>query len=148
MMSRSYHLFVLAICLSAFCFLSCSSKSAVGKNDPPASPTPRPKPFIAYLKEGDLWVIRSDGSDGHVLAVAPESETIQDFVWALDGSRVYYSVGLQLFEIVIATSNIASAGELTAPPGVTIDRLEMGRDGKTMLINALDATAASRLSEM
>jgi Tol biopolymer transport system component len=48
-------------------------------------------------------------------------------------------------EIVVDTSNIASAGEFTAPPGVTIDRIEMGHDGKTILINALDANAASRL---
>lgn len=100
---------------------------------------------MAYLKNGDLWVIRSDGSDERVLAVAAEGETIQDFVWALDGSRIYFSVGLQLYEIVLATSNIASAGEFAAPPGVTIDRIEMGRDGKTILINALDANAATRL---
>lgn len=95
-----------------------------------------------------MWVIRSDGSDGRVLAVAPEGETIQDFVWALDGSRVYYSVGLKFYEAVIVNSNIASAGEFLAPPGVMIDRLELGRDGKTMLITALDANAASRLYGM
>lgn len=90
-------------------------------------------------------MIRSDGSDERVLAVAPEGDTIQDFVWSADGSRVYYVVGLQLFEVVIASSTIASAGELTAPPGVTIDRIQMGRDGKIIVVTALDADAASRM---
>src|SRR5262249_7579537 len=71
-------------------------------------------------------------------------ETIQDFVWAQDGSRIYFAIGLQLFEVVIATGNVASAGELTAPPGVTVDRMELARDGKTIIIHALDADAAPR----
>lgn len=146
MKSWSQQLSVLALCLGAFCLPACSSKPAAPKEIAATpSPTPKPKPFVAYLKNGDLWVIRSDGSDERVLAVAAEGETIQDFVWALDGSRIYFSVGLQLYEIVLATSNIASAGEFAAPPGVTIDRIEMGRDGKTILINALDANAATRL---
>lgn len=142
------HLILFAVCLTTFCFPGCNSKTTVTKgaaSSPTPTATPQPKPFVAYLKNGDLWVIRSDGSDERVLAVAAEGETIQDFVWAVDGSRVYYTVGLQIFEIVVATSNIANAGEFTAPPGVTIDRIEMARDGKTILINALDANASSRL---
>ncbi len=144
----SHYLSILAVCAGAFCFSACHSKPDKTKesaNSAAPSPTPKPKPFVAYLKNGDLWVIRSDGSDERVLAVAAEGETIQDFVWSVDGSRIYYCVGMQLFEIVIETSNIASAGEFAAPPGVTIDRIEMGRDGKTILINALDANAAARL---
>lgn len=148
MKPRSSHFFSLAICLSALSFFACCSTPAAEKAVASPTPTPKPKPFVAYLKDGDLWVIRSDGSDGHVLAVASEGETIQNFAWALDGSRVFYAVGLQFFEITVENSNIASAGELTAPPGVTIDRVEMGRDGKTLLINALDADAASRLYAM
>ncbi len=133
---------------------ACNPKPIIPKEpkESVASPTPmptlKPKPFVAYLKNGDLWVIRADGTDERVLAVAAEGETIQDFVWAVDGSRVYYCVGQQLFEIVIETSNIASAGEFTAPPGVTIDRIEMARDGKSILINALDANAGTRLFAM
>jgi len=93
-------------------------------------------------------MIRTDGTDERVLAVATEGESIQDFVWAMDGSRVYYCVGLQFFEVVVSSGNIANAGELTAPPGVTIDRLAMGRDGKTLVINALDADAATRFYAM
>jgi Tol biopolymer transport system component len=111
---------------------------------PNASSTPAPKPLVGYLNEGNLWVIQSDGSNQRLLAATPEGETIQDFVWAVDGSRVYFSIGLQLFEVVIATGNVAAAGELTAPPGVTVDRLEMARDGKTIVVHALDADAASR----
>jgi Tol biopolymer transport system component len=108
-------------------------------------PTPTPKPYIAYLHEGDLWLIQSDGTNQRVVAAAPEGETIQDFAWATDGSRLYFSIGLQLFEVVLQTGNVANAGELKADPGVTIDRLEMGRDGKTAIIHALDANASERL---
>ena len=153
MKSRSRYLFSLAVCLSilclsVFCLLACNSNPVTEKKaaaSPTPTPTPKPKPFVAYLKNGDLWVIRTDGTDERVLAVAAEGETIQDFAWAVDGSRVFYCVGQQLFEIVIETGNIAGAGEFTAPPGVTIDRIEMARDGKIILINALDANAASRL---
>ncbi|MEP7337250.1 MAG: hypothetical protein ABI977_05855 [Acidobacteriota bacterium] len=93
-------------------------------------------------------MIRTDGTDERVLAIAPEGETIQDFVWAADGSRVYYCVGLQFSEVVISTGNIANAGELAAPPGVTIDRVMMARDGKTLVINALDADAGTRFYAM
>jgi Tol biopolymer transport system component len=97
------------------------------------------------LHEGDLWVIRSDGTNQRVVAAAPEGETIQDFVWAADGSRLYFSIGLQLFEVVLQTGNVASAGELSDQPGLIVDRLEMGRDGKTIIIRALDANASERL---
>lgn len=100
---------------------------------------------VGYLYEGDLWVIQSDGMGQRVVAAAPEGETIQDFVWAVDGGRLYFSIGLQLFEVVLQTGNVASAGELTAPPGVTVDHLEMGGDGKTIIIHALDADASARL---
>ncbi len=79
-----------------------------------------------------------------MVAAAVAGETIQDFVWAADGSRLYFSIGLQLFEVVLQTRNVASAGELTTPQGITVDRLEMGRDGKTIVIHALDADAATR----
>jgi len=147
MNSANRYFLRLTVCLSVFCFFACHSTPAPNK-PATASPTPLPKPFVAYLKEGDLWLVRADGTDGRVLAVAPEGETIQDFVWSVDGSRLYYCVGLQFFEVVISSSNIASAGELTAPPGVTIDRLAMGRDGKTLVINALDADAALRFYAM
>lgn len=112
---------------------------------PTPTPTPKPKPFVAYLKDGDLWAIRSDGTDERVLAVSGEGQTIQDFVWSPDGSRVYYVVGLKFYEVVIANSNLANAGELTAPPGVTIDRLEMSRDGGSFVINVVDANLFNRL---
>src|SRR5262249_23921704 len=102
-------------------------------------------PVIAYLYEGDLWVIRSDGTDQRVVAVAPEGETIQDFIWAADGDRLYFSIGLQIYEVNFQNTNVASAGELTARPGGVIDRMEMGRDGKTIVIQALDADASTRL---
>jgi Tol biopolymer transport system component len=148
MNSANRYLLIPIICLSALCFSACRSKQAAIKPVASPTPTPRPKPFVAYLKEGDLWVIRTDGTDERVLAIAPEGETIQDFVWAADGSRVYYCVGLQFFEVVVLTGSIAKAGELAAPPGVTIDRVMMAGDGKTLVINALDADAGTRFYVM
>jgi Tol biopolymer transport system component len=139
-----------AVCLCAWVNLACASRENSAQSATPALQSPSPaipnlRPYVAYLNAGNLWIIRSDGSDGRVLAAAPEGETIQDFVWAPDGSRVFFSIGLQLFEVALQTGNVASAGEVKAQPGITIDRLEMGRDGKTIIVHALDADAAARL---
>ncbi len=142
---------IAAICLSAILFWSCSQKNgrgALAAQTPVVSPTPKPKPLVAYLREGNLWAIQSDGMNQRILAAAPENDAIQDFAWALDGSRIYFSIGLQFFEVVIQTGNVANAGELTAPPGVTIDRLEMGRDGKTIIVFAQDPNATPRLMSL
>jgi Tol biopolymer transport system component len=136
----------------ALCLASCNSKPAnsTGRGArgatpaPKVSPTPKPRPLIAYLNEGNLYVIQADGTGTRLMAATPEGDAIQDFVWAADGSRLYFSIGLQFFEVVLVTGNVASAGELTAPPGVTIDRLELARDGRTIIVQALDADAASR----
>jgi Tol biopolymer transport system component len=143
-------LIVAAITLSLLSCYACRAKQesarvAASSATPSSSPVTPPKPWVAFLREGNLWLIRSDGTDEQQLAIAPEGSTIQDFVWALDGSRIYYSIGPYFFEVVVATRNTASAGELTAPPGVVIDRLELGRDGQTLLVHALDADAAARL---
>lgn len=89
-------------------------------------------------------MIQIDGTNRRELVASPEGQTIQDFVWAPDGSRIYFAIGLQLFEVVVATGNVANAGELIVPAGITVDRLEMARDGRTIIVNALDADAASR----
>ncbi|HKQ74755.1 MAG TPA: hypothetical protein VJ810_13770 [Blastocatellia bacterium] len=140
----------LSLCLLACSAVACTPwqkivRSASPAASPSATPTPKPEPYIAYLYDGDLWVIRRDGADQRVMAAAPEGETIQDFVWAPDGSRLYFSIGLHLFEVILQNGNLASAGPLIARPGVTIDRLEMGRDGKTIVVHALDVDASARL---
>src|SRR5215467_12356244 len=93
-----------SVCLLAYGVGACSSKwkggdkaqTALPATSPSVGPTPKPKPYIAYLHEGDLWLIESDGANQRVIAAAPEGETIQDFVWAVDGSRLYFSICLQL----------------------------------------------------
>src|SRR5215468_8750887 len=137
--------FLLTLSMGACSFWQNIARSAAPGVSPSPVPTPKSEPVIAYLYEGDLWVIRSDGTDQRLVAAAPEGETIQDFVWASDGDRLYFSIGLQMFEVNLQNTNVASAGELTARPGVVIDRLEMGRDGKTIVIQALDAAASTRL---
>lgn len=112
---------------------------------PSVSPTPKPKPLIGYLDEGNLWTIQSDGMNKHLLAMAPEGVVIQDFVWSLDGSRIYFAIGLQFFEVVVQTGNVANAGELTGVPGIAVDRLEMGCDGKNIIVHAMDADTSVRI---
>lgn len=140
----------LSVCLLACSVGACSFCQNIARSAAPgASPSPVPtrklEPYIAYLYEGDLWVIRSDGTDQRMLAAAPEGETIQDFVWAAEGDRLFFSIGLKIFEVNLQNGNVASAGELTSRPGFVIDRLEMGRDGKTIVIQALGADASPRL---
>jgi Tol biopolymer transport system component len=137
---------ITAVCLGAALFWSCSSKPDRAFAAPtPVVPAQKAKPLVAYLNDGNLWTIQSDGMNQRILAAAPEGNAIQDFVWALDGSRIYFSIGLQFFEVVIQTGNVANAGELIAPPGISIDHLEAARDGKTMIVHALDADALPRL---
>jgi Tol biopolymer transport system component len=140
----------LSVCLLALSFWACSSLRHVARSAPPApspqaSPTPEPKPYIAYLREGDLWVIQSDGANQRLATAAPEGEAIQDFVWDAGGDRLYFSTGERLFEVILQTGNLASAGELIAPQGADIDSLEMGRDGRTIIVRTLDANASARL---
>ncbi len=137
-----------AISLCAAALGACDSEPArrgpVASTPAPA-PTPISSPLVAYLHNGNLWAIQSDGSNQRQLAQSREGETIQDFIWSTDGSRIYFPIGLQFFEVVIETGNFANAGELAVPPGYTIDRLEMAKDGKTVVAFVLDANAAQRL---
>src|SRR5215471_14342913 len=140
----------LSVCLLALSVWACSSwrhvaRSAPPAASPPAGPTPKPKPYIAYLREGDLWVIQSDGTNQRLATAAPEGEAIQDFVWDAGGDRLYFSTGERLFEVILQTGNLASAGELTIPQGAAVDSLEMGRDGRTIIVRTLDANASARL---
>jgi Tol biopolymer transport system component len=140
----------LSVCLLALSVWACSpwrhaARSAAPSASNGASPTPIPKPYIAYLREGDLWVIQSDGTNQRLVTAAPEGEAIQYFVWGAYGDRLYFSIGGQIIEVNLQTGNLASAGELIARPGVAIDSLEMGRDGKTIIVRTLEANASTRL---
>ena len=135
-------------------FLSACTWSAAGEShEKPAATslnsapqlTSKPQPYIAFLNEGNLWVIQSDGTGLRQLAIAPSGEVIQDFLWSADGQHTYFVVGKRFFDVALATSNLASAGELTAPEGTTVDHLELGRDGQTLLVHALDAEAQPRV---
>ncbi|MFN0111167.1 MAG: TolB family protein [Blastocatellia bacterium] len=137
----------LAVFVMAAGLLACHSKPPATQPSPSPTPTPtpKPKPFIAYLKDGDLWLIRSDGSDERMLGIAPQGQTIHDFVWAADGLRLFYIVGLEFYEVSLANNAVAQAGKLAAQPGITIDRFELGRDGQTFAIIASDANTQQKL---
>jgi len=136
------------VCLLALSIWSCSSWRHTARSAAPSAPPqapPKPKPYVAYLRDGDLWVIQSDGTNQRLATDASEGEAIQDFVWGVDGGRLYFSMGERLFEVILQTGNLASAGELTVPKGFAIDSLEMGRDGRTIIVRTLDANASARL---
>jgi len=140
----------LSVCLLALSILACSSwpgaaRSAAPHATPQAAPTPKPKPYIAYLREGDLWVIQSDGANQRLVAAAPEGEAIEDFVWDADGERLYFSTGGRLIEVILQNGALASAGEVSAAQGAAIDSMEVGRDGKTIIVRTLDGAASARL---
>jgi hypothetical protein len=112
----------LSVCLLALSVWACSSwrntaRSAATSASSEAPATPKSKPYIAYLRDGDLWLIQSDGTEQH-LAPAPEGEAIQDFVWGADGDRLYFSTGGRLVEVILQTGNLASArGRVERPSG-------------------------------
>jgi Tol biopolymer transport system component len=136
------------VCLLAISVCACSPAAHIAQSaDPYVLPqaTPKPKPYIAYLRDGDLWLSQSDGTNQRLATAAPEGEAIQDFVWGADGDRLYFSTGLRLLEVILETGNLASAGEMSASQGVAIDSLEMARDGKTIIVRTLDANALPRL---
>lgn len=138
----------LCVFLLALSVCACSPSPDVARNAvPSASPqaTPKQKPYIAYLRDGDLWLIQSDGANQRLATAAPEGEAIQDFVWGPEGDRLYFSTGMRLLEVILQTGNLASAGELTSTQGVAIDGLEMARDGNTIIVRTLDAGALARL---
>jgi Tol biopolymer transport system component len=140
----------LSVSLLALSVWACSSwrhtaRSVATSASSEAPATPKSKPDIAYLRDGDLWLIQSDGTNQRLATAAPEGEAIQDFVWGADGDRLYFSTGGRLVEVILQTGNLACAGELNAPPIVSIDGLEMGRDGKTIIVRTLEANGSSRL---
>jgi WD40-like Beta Propeller Repeat len=111
---------------------------------PPAS-TAR---YIAYLNEGNLWAIRSDGSDMRMIALAPPFEAIQDFLWSADGQHIYFVVGTRFYDAALATGNLASGGALNLPANVSLDHLELGRDGATIIAHTMDEEGLPRVFGM
>jgi hypothetical protein len=132
---------LLGLCALALCAcLVAPDKESIATPQP--SPTPKPIPLIAYLSEGSLWVVQADGANARPLVAAPESVAINALAWSADGSQIYFSVGLKFFSVALSERKVERAGELSAPPGTTIDRLELARDGATLIAHALEMTAA------
>ena len=121
---------------------ACASASEKEENfTPRPASTPQPLPLIAYLHEGSLWVIEASGNNARLLVASPSGEAINAHVWSLDGSRCYFSVGLHLFSVALRDRKLAEAGELIAPSGATIERLEMAGNGTTLIAFVMPATA-------
>jgi Tol biopolymer transport system component len=132
----------LALVLQAACPIAKMRESPAS-----ASPSPAPQtiPLIAYLHDGDLWVMGSNGESPRRLAAAPEGEAINEFVWSGDGQRIFYLVGLKLQSAAPSSGKTGPMTELSLPPGTAIDRLELARDGETLIAHCLDENAAPAL---
>ena len=110
--------------------------------------TPSPAHFIAYLNEGNLWAMRADGSDMRLVAIAPPNEAIQDFLWSADAQHIYFAVGTRFYDAALATGNLASGGALNLPANVSLDHLELARDGATIIAHTLDEEGLPRVFGM
>ncbi len=114
------------------------------RSDPSLSPSPTPSPLVAYLREGGLWVVHADGGGERQLVPPPMGTAISDHVWSKDGSRIFYTVDNKYFAFSffeLKEKKIEEVGELTAPPGTRIDRLELAREGKTLIAHAFTQEA-------
>ncbi|MBV8771895.1 MAG: PD40 domain-containing protein [Deltaproteobacteria bacterium] len=94
------------------------------------------------MKDGTLWLARADGLEKRQLISMPEDSAITNHLWSRDGQRIYFNVGLNLFEFRLAESKAAMLGTLRAEPGLMIDRLELSQDGQTLLVKAVTEEAA------
>jgi Tol biopolymer transport system component len=128
-----------ALFLFSLCFLACVVPQGRAPVEMQPSPTPQPLPLVAYLKEGNLWVVSADGSQARQLAAAPEDEAINLHVWSLDGQQIFFAVGQKFFAVALKDGQLREAGELIAPEGTTIDRLELSRDGQTLIAHTVEA---------
>ena len=106
------------------------------------SPAATPKAFISYIKDGALWLMREDGTEDHQIVPAPEEAAIANQVWAADGSKIYFNVGLNVFAYVVKDQKVESLSVLQVPEGIAVERFELGNDGKTLLFQTIDTNDA------
>jgi hypothetical protein len=113
-------------------------------SSPPASPEAslpaKPLPYISYLKDGGLWLTKEDGSENRQIVPAPEEAAIANQLWARDGSRIYFNIGLNLHAFVLQQQKVENFGVLEVPAGVALDRLELSNDSKTLLAHTIDTS--------
>lgn len=117
---------------------------AATKPSPSLSPSPPPSPLVAYLREGGLWVVHADGGGERQLVPPPPGTAISDHVWSKDSSRIFYTVDNKYFAFSLlepGAKKIEEVGELAAPPGTRIDRLELAREGKLLIAHAFPQEA-------
>jgi Tol biopolymer transport system component len=109
---------------------------------PTMSPPAKPLQQISYLKDGSLWLMREDGTENRQVVPAPEEAAIAHHLWARDGSRIYFNVGLNLHAYVLQEQKIENLGALPKAEGSTLDRLELGNDNQTLLVQMIDTNDA------
>lgn len=139
---------VIVIAFLAVLFGWSTGAPAQTETPPPASsstsPSPTPKPLrqISYLKDGGLWLVKEDGSDNRQLVPAPEEASIANQIWARDGSRIYFNIGLNLHAYVLQEQKVENLGALAVPEGSALDRIELSADNQTLLAHTIDTNDA------
>ena len=121
---------------------SPSPPSLAPQVSPSASPAAKPLRQISYLKDGGLWLMKEDGSENRQIVPAPEEAAIANQIWARDGSRIYFNIGLNLQAYAVQEQKIENLGALEVPEGILLDRIELGNDTKTLLAHLIDGNDA------
>lgn len=112
------------------------------QSSPIASPSVKPLRQISYLKDGGLWLMKEDGSDNHQVVPAPEESAIANQIWARDGSRIYFNIGLNLQAYVPQEQKVENLGAIDVPEGILLDRIELSQDNQVLLAHMIDSNDA------
>lgn len=110
---------------------------------PSPSPDPsltKPKQQISYLRDGALWLMKEDGTENRQIVPAPEESSVANQIWAKDGKKIYFNIGLNVYAYVLQEQKIETLGALQLPEGISIDRVELGNDNKTLLFQTIDSS--------
>src|SRR5437870_3652712 len=138
-------LFVVSVCLGTRVPAQTNTPSPLPLSpqvSPSASPVAKQLRQISYLKDGGLWLMKEDGSENRQIVPAPEEAAIANQIWARDGSRIYFNIGLTLQAYIVQEQKVENLGALEVPEGILLDRIELGNDSKTLLAHLIDSNDA------
>lgn len=87
---------VTVLALLALLTLVVATAIAIGANNPPKLPPPfgpAGNGLIAYVSDGDLWMVAPDGTEPQQITSGPEIEYLP--TWSRDGTRLAFWSGLE-----------------------------------------------------
>jgi hypothetical protein len=137
--------FTVSLALCPLLLATCSSLLRSPSPTPVPSATPSPGPLVAYLFEGQIWTLAPGSSDAKPTRVGGEQDTVDEFLWSSDGKSLYLALGLNLVGLAIESGTRTDLGTITAPPGTTLDRLQMAAHPDLIIVHTSDADAAAHI---